>query len=513
MHILPSINRNSAGGKKQYQDHFNTEHLLANLTHRTVSSGFISLGTQGAKLALNLASTIILARLLMPKDFGLVTMVMAVSGLLMVLKDAGLSTATIQKDSITHAQVSNLFWVNIAFSSVLALIMAATAPVVAWFYKEPRLTNIALSLGVIFLLNGSTYQHLSLLKRQMRFKKIAVIELGSAIAGLSLAIFMAFLGYGYWSLVGQQMLLALVALLLTWSLSSWRPGLFTRNCGTKRLLHFGMNLTGAGFMQSFSRMIEFSLIGRFYGADILGLYSRGNALLMNPLQRFISPLSNVFLPVLSRLQGDPQRYRRGFFQLFETIALIMFPLAGLLMALSQPFTHVVLGPNWKDVAPIVACFTIFIIYVPSAHASTWLFMSQGRGKEVFKYSTISSFLAIASILAGLPFGIFGVALSYSGSGLFIRLPLLFYFAGRHGPVSTRDLRMIFIRHIPIFVFVFITTYATYLGVKRYDALTQLFISVPVGLTVGAGLILGSKHKRQIVVNALRVIKKTLKRDK
>src|SRR4029450_3053852 len=128
-----------AKGDDRYQEHFKTDHLLTNLKRRTISSGAVTLSAQGAKFLLNLISTMILARLLTPRDFGLVAMVTTVTVFLRVFKDSGLSVATVQRERITHAQVSNLFWINIATSALSTLIMAVAAPVIAWFYHNPRL--------------------------------------------------------------------------------------------------------------------------------------------------------------------------------------------------------------------------------------------------------------------------------------------------------------------------------------------------------------------------------------
>src|SRR5436190_12700099 len=177
--VAPSIEE-----EKRHQEHFRTDHLLRNLKGHTISSGAVTVSAQGAKFILSLISTMILARLLMPRDFGLVAMVTTVTSFLRVFKDAGLSIATVQRERITHAQVSNLFWINIAVSIVSCLVVAAMAPVLAWFYRDSRLIGITLLLSTTYLLSGSTVQHQALLKRQMRFKAMAVIEVGALTTGL-----------------------------------------------------------------------------------------------------------------------------------------------------------------------------------------------------------------------------------------------------------------------------------------------------------------------------------------
>ena len=220
------------------EKHLGTDHLLGDLKGRTISGAFITIASQGTQFLLNLASIMVLARLLAPKDFGLYAMVTTVMGFLRIFQDAGLSTATVQRQEITHAQVSNLFWVNVGLGGVTTLLVAALAPVVAWFYREPRLVGITLVLSSTFLLASSAVQHIALLNRQMRFGAIAMIDIVSMLAGYLTGIGMALSGYGYWALVGAAVAQVAIKLVLAWLISGWRPQLPSRNTQTWHLLTF-----------------------------------------------------------------------------------------------------------------------------------------------------------------------------------------------------------------------------------------------------------------------------------
>src|SRR6478609_3583137 len=191
--------------EERNREHIKTDHLLPDLKRRTISGGVVTISAQVAKFALNLVSTVILARLLTPRDFGLVAMVTAVTGFLAMFRHAGLATPTVQREHITHAQVSNLFWINLGVSGLCALILAASSPIMARFYHDSRITYITLALSTTFLIGGFRVQHLALLKRRMRFKAIAVIEVGSMAVGVVVGVVMALLDYRYWSLVGLSL--------------------------------------------------------------------------------------------------------------------------------------------------------------------------------------------------------------------------------------------------------------------------------------------------------------------
>ena len=470
------------------EKHLRTDHLLADLKGRTISGAFITTAAQGAQVLLNLVSIMVLARLLIPKDFGLFAMVTTVIGYLRVFKDAGLSTATVQREGITHAQVSNLFWINVAISGATTVILAASSPLVAWFYRDPRLVGITLTLSSTFLLNGVTVQHTALLNRQMRFKAIAFIQVGSALIGVSLAIGMALLNYNYWALVISNVAMLIATAVFTWIAIPWRPQAPTRRSGTKPLVSFGANMASGGFIYSLARGADGMLIGRVYGPDPLGLYSRAAALLTRPMEQFLGPISAVFLPALSRMQTQPERYRRTFLQLYEAMALASCLLTGLLLALARPLTLVVLGPKWEQAALIFAGFTIAAMLTAPTAASTWLFASQGRGKDWLVSSSLISCITIASFAIGLPFGPAGVAIAYSAGGILMSLPILYYFAGRAGPVTTADLWAGLLRYVPVWAVVCGATYSVRLLVANSAPLVQLVICAAAGLIAGVILI-------------------------
>ena len=247
------------------REYIEIDHLLPNLKRHTIVGGAITISAQAAKFVLNLGSTVILARLLTPRDFGLVAMVTAVTGFLAIFRHAGLATPTVQREHITHAQVSNLFWINLGVSALCAIIVAALSPIMARFYHDSRITYIMLALSTAFLIGGFRVQHLALLKRQMRFKAIALIEVGSMAVGVVVGVVMALLHYRYWSLVGFSLATEVASFLLTGMVSRWKPQLPSRGSGIGPLVAFGAHQTAGSFIFSVARGCDNVLIGRFYG--------------------------------------------------------------------------------------------------------------------------------------------------------------------------------------------------------------------------------------------------------
>ena len=492
--------------------HIRTDHLLPNLKRHTISGGAVTLSAQAAKLGINLASTAILARLLTPRDFGLVAMVTAVTGFLAMFRHAGLGTPTVQREHITHAQVSNLFWINLGVSGLCAAILAGLAPAMAWFYRDSRITYITLALSSTFLIGGFRVQHLALLKRQMRFKAIALIEVGSMAIGVVVGVVMALLHCRYWSLVGLTLAMEIASFLLTGLVSRWRPQLPSRDSGIRPLVTFGMQQTAGNFLFSLARGCDNLLIGRFYGPAAVGIYSRGAVLVTQPMQQFLLPMDAVFLPTLSRMQSQPERYRYTFLQLYEAIAMTVFFLASLLLALATPATLVLLGPKWEQVSAIVAGFTFTAIQLPMSNAANWLLTSQGRGKDIFRVTSINGFVTLASFLVGLPFGPLGVAIAFSATGLLVRLPILYYVAGRRGPVTTSDLWTRFLRHLPLWVVMLCATWLMRASVTNLHPLMQLLICAPVGVFAGLAFICVFSQQRRVAAYLIGNLRQYMKKQ-
>jgi O-antigen/teichoic acid export membrane protein len=473
-----------------------TDHLLHDIGTRAISGGLVTVGAQAAKFVLNLTAAAVLARLLTPREFGLVGMVLAITGLVGLFKELGLSTATVQRDIITQQQVSNLFWINVSVSGFLTLISFGLAPLIASFYHDPRVTGIMMVLSLTFLLTGSAVQHQALLSRQMRFRALAMIEVTSMLVGFTAACCLAKLGFGYWALVAQQLVSATVSFVLMWYTSGWRPGMPKRNSGVRPMLSFGAHLTIADFIGLLLINSDSILIGRVFGAEPLGLYTRASVLLARPLQQISIPINAVLTPVLSRLQSDSERYRRTFMRTYDTLALIFFSLAALCLALARPLVLVVLGPKWSGAIPLFSAFAIVALSSPLAEVAIWLFQSQGRGREQLYNHTLGGTITLASYAIGLHWGPLGVIVATAITSMAIRMPMVYYFAGRRGPVTTGDLWMAFFSHLPCWATVYLATTLGHMMLRDAAPIVQLLVSGPIGLGAGAVLVLMFRRPRQ-----------------
>ncbi len=417
---------------------FQTDHLKVNLGGRAARGGAVAITSQGLKFIVTLAATSVMARLLTPQDYGLVGMVAVVTGFVSMYKDLGLAAATIQRPEITSEQISTLFWVNLVLSVAITLITSAIAPVVAWFYGEPRLIWITIVTSLGFLISGLAVQHEALLRRQMRYLPLAAISLASVVAGYIVGILMALRGFTYWALVASQLAVAFTSTVLVVAVCQWIPGLPRRDTGVRSMIKFGGHLTGFTTINYFSRNLDNLLIGRVWGAQQLGLYSRAYQLMTLPMDQINEPLTSVAVPALSRLTDSPESYRRAYLRMLEKVALLTMPCVVLMMVTADWIVNVILGSQWEGAIKIFIVLGVTAVFQPIANTTGWLLISQGRTNHMFQWGLISGPIIMGSIVVGLPWGALGVAASYAIARVVIVDPLLYWFVGRTGPVRTID---------------------------------------------------------------------------
>lgn len=259
------------------------------LKQRTAHGAVVSISAQAANFILRTGSLMVLARLLLKEDFGLINMVTAFTGFLGLFRDAGLSAATVQRATITKEQTSTLFWANVVVGGLLALLTAIGAPVLAAFYREPRLFWVTAALGASFLFNGVTAQHRAILQRSMRFTALAATDVTSLVLGIAVGIGMALTGWGYWSLVVMALVQTAAGAAGVWLAARWVPGWPVRGIGIRSMLWFGGTITLNSVIIYFAFNMDKVLLGRFWGAETLGVYGRAYQLMNVPPTTLIPP--------------------------------------------------------------------------------------------------------------------------------------------------------------------------------------------------------------------------------
>jgi O-antigen/teichoic acid export membrane protein len=386
---------------------------MQDLKAKVIRAGLASLCAQGANFALRVGSLMILARLLNPEDFGLVGMVTAFTGLLLLFRDFGLSSAAVQRTTLTEEQSSTLFWINLLLGALLWLVTLAMAPAIAAFYHEPQLFGVTAVSSVGFLFNAAGVQHSVLLQRQMRFTALAVIGVISLTVSIAIALYGAIAGYRYWALVSMTVTSPLITTIGVWLTTGWVPGMPRKGVGIRSMMHFGGSLTLINLLVYAGYNTEKVIIGRLWGADAIGLYGRAYQLVNIPIDNLNSAVGGVAFSALSKLKNDPILFKSYFLKGFSLVLGLTLPITFACALFANDVVLVVLGPKWNDAATILRLLAPTIAIFAIINPLGWLIFSIGLVARGLKAAPVLAAVMIASYVIALPYGPKGVAFAYS----------------------------------------------------------------------------------------------------
>lgn len=420
-------------------DRFTPTGSASELKQRSAMGALITLVVQFAKMVLQFGAQIALARLLMPSDFGLMAMVLPLIAAIQLLNDLGLSAATVQRATVTQEQLSGLFWIN-AFAGLAMMVLAMLlSPLVGAFYGHSELVWIALAMSATLLLSGLTSQQMAILTRGMRFGVLSFVDFASIAISIVAGVAFALAGFGYWALVIMQVVNGLMTTLICWALSGWQPSRPRRGVGLRGMLAFGSHVTAYNVLGYLITNLQSVLIGARLGPTALGMYDRSYRLMFQPLWQTTTPILRVAVPLLSRLNGHDEEYRRSYLSLLSAMLMLTTPGIVAAIALSSPLVVALLGVRWAEIAPIFAWLGVSALTLQLRQAASWLYQSQDRTREQLLWGGIGSAAIIFSYPIGLELGgVVGVAVGAALAGLLLQTPLLWWNVTAKGPVGPGD---------------------------------------------------------------------------
>jgi PST family polysaccharide transporter len=416
----------------------NTDHLDGDLGRRTAHGGIIAMFAQPIRMVIQFIATAILARLLVPEDFGLVAMATAVTSFVAIFSELGLTSATVQRAHIDQDTVSGLFFIGLGIGVFLMPVVCVLAPMAAWVFKDPRVSGLIIVLSVSFPLAALGAQHTALLLRSMRWMTLQWTGLVGHAAGALAGVLVAWkTDLGYWSLVVTALVANIVTLSLIWTACSWRPSAVADWRGARSALHFGAYLAGFSVANFFHRQLDNIIVGWRFGAVELGYYSRGYQLMMLPLNLFNGSLSSAVEPSLSRLRNEPERWRQAFLDALGLVTFLGAGVAACLIAVSGPLITTVYGPGWEKTATIFQWLAVSILAGAPMNASGWIYFSLGETRRMFMWSLFFVPIVCLGFALAIPYGSIGIAISYAVTMSLLLVPC-FAFACRGTPVSLLD---------------------------------------------------------------------------
>jgi O-antigen/teichoic acid export membrane protein len=364
--------------------------------------------------AVQIGISMVLARLLVPSDFGLIGMVLVFTGFAQYLNELGFGTALIQRPHIEERHCSSIFWLNLMLGMIITITLFIGAPFLAQFFNEPILVSLTRFISINFLIMPLILVQNALAKRRLDFRLLGIIDvLSILISGLS-AIVLAFAGLGVWSLAWQVLIASAVMAAGWWLVSRGHPHFTFDRAALAELWGFSSHMFGTNTLNYWVRNGDNLLVGKFLGETSLGLYTRAYSILLLPLGQVSTVVGRVLFPVLSKMQDNKPLVKRTYLRSIALIGCIFFPLTLGLFATADRFVLLLWGPKWTDVIPVFRIFclagTVQVIMITAA----WIYQSQGRADWLFRWTLLSGVLSLIGIAIGVMLGsVEAVAAMYS----------------------------------------------------------------------------------------------------
>lgn len=404
------------------------------LRQLAVRGAGVTILSGGFGLAIQIVATAVLARLLTPHDFGVVTMVTTFSLLLVNFGMNGLTEAVVQRDKIDHDLASTLFWINLGAGLLLTIGFAAAGSLLARLYKEPKVELVAAGISLTILVTSLSVLHLALLKRAMRFSEISINDIRARIVSVAVSIVLGWAGWGYWALVAGAVALPLSVTIGAWMLCRWVPGSPRRVEGTGSMLQFAIHTYGTFSVNYFSRNTDNLLVGWRFDARSLGYYKKAYDLFALSASQLVSSITVVVVSALSRVNKDKEQYRRYLLGALTLMAFVGMGLSAALTLVGRDLIRVLLGPGWEPSERIFTFFGPGIGAMILYYTHGWIHLSIGRADRWFRWGIIEFVVTCLLFIAGLHWGTVGIAVAWTVSFWILTIPA-FWYAGK--PVGFR----------------------------------------------------------------------------
>jgi PST family polysaccharide transporter len=384
---------------------------IKNIKNKTINGLFWSANSKFSLQLFNLVITAILARVLLPEDFGIVGMSMIFISLISMINETGLSSSLIQKSNLTNSHLHTAFWTNILTGILLFVIAFFTAPFISEFFRNESVELVVKVTSVSFLISSVGLVNRSLMTRDLQFKNLALIEIsGSLISGI-FAVYLAISGFGYWSLVARNLANDFISIFLTLVFYRWKPAFYFSIECFKEMFGFGANVMGSSFLGYLRQNLDYIIVGRIMGAELLGYYTLAYTLAVYPTKKIAPIITRVIFPVFSKIKDDVLAYKKGYANLISFLSLLTVPSLFGLLSISSEFIVVVYGEKWSPAILPLQILCLLGIVSTISPATGPVFYSKGVPDIEFKLGLVKLPITAIALMVGTFYGIVGVAIA------------------------------------------------------------------------------------------------------
>ncbi len=399
-----------------------------------------SIAEKVGSMLLQMAVSLIVARLLMPEDIGVMAILTFFTAVALVVVDSGFSQTLIRrKDNPTDEEYMSVFMFNIAMSAVLYVVLVAVSPLVAAFYNQPVITEIAPVLFLLLPVNALCVIQNTIFTRQFRFGLLSRATFASSLTAGIVAIGMALAGCGVWSLVGQRLTSMVVKAAILWFCSSWRPGSRFSTAPVREMAPFSLRLMSTDIISSVYNNVASLFIGKIYSADALGYFNQAQKLKDLPVTSTMQAVQSVTYPALSKIDGDERKFAESYRQVMMVVAFVMFPMMAGIVAVADDLFMLLLGAKWMPTVPYLCILCITGLFYPPAMISYNILKVRSDGQIILRLEIVKKIIMTAILVITIPQSVKAVAWGLAAMSL---CELIVNFTASQRYVSLSLLRMV-----------------------------------------------------------------------
>lgn len=396
------------------------------LKEKTVIGIIWSFVEQLLKRGVSILVTLLLARFLVPEDFGLLAMMTVFIAIAAALMDSGINQAVIRKQDPNESYFSTAFYTNIGLGIVAYILLFIASPYIAGYYDESRLTLLLRVAGIVVIINSFKVIQVSMLSRALNFKAQMKASLPAAIISGIVAVVLAYQGFGIWALIAQTLLSALIAVVIYWWIQPWRPVFAFELSSLKEMYGFGYKLFLSGLLNTVAKNIYVLVIAKIFSTAEAGLFFFASRIKDMVITQLVTSVQQVTYPALSKLQDDDKRLKESYRQVLQTITFILFPAMLMLAALAEPIFELLFPERWLPAVPYLQLMSIVGILTPLHAINLNVLKVKGRsdlflGLEVIKKLTLAAVLFIS-----YRYGVIGILIGRGIQSVIVYVPNAYF---------------------------------------------------------------------------------------
>lgn len=467
------------------------------LAHRTFRGILWNFADQLGRRGINFVVTLILARFLVPEEFGLVAIMSAFIAVASNMMESGFRQALIRMEDAGQRDYSTAFFSNMLLGSAAFLIVYVLAPPIAAYYDDPRLVNVVRAGGVTVLINSTWVVHGAILSKDLNFRSVLMASMPAAIVAGMAAIVLAYLGFGVWALVLQMMIYSLLVAFMIWQRCPWRPSLDVSADSFHVLFGFGSKLFAAATLDTIFTNLYVITIAKVFATSIAGYYYFSEKIKEIIISQLVSTVQTVTYPALSKVQDDDAVLKDGYRKVIRVTTFIVFPVLAILAALTGSLFDVLLPVSWQPAVPYLQLSCLAGLMIPLHSLNLNILQVKGRAGLILKLEIIKKAVLAAILIVSLQYGIMGVLIGRVVASILNYLPNS-YFAGRMINYPASEQIADFMPSLLLSILVGGITYFTVNAVE-WNPLVELVLlgSLAVIAYLGVAVILGMRSLKLV----------------